>query len=69
MTKHCCLICGNPSWNSKFCRECREKIHTSWAVVSQNVTKLKSLLEIRKRDTQWFERFITYSSNIVKFCK
>lgn len=62
-----CLKCKNESWNSVFCRNCREKLWNATANVSQNKKKLLKLLLINKYTKEWFDKFILYAENIIKF--
>ena len=63
-----CLKCGKESkW--EFCRECKEIKHNAGAMISQNRTKLIKLLMWKRLSPPWFEKFILYTNNIIKYWK
>ena len=58
-----CLRCGKESkW--EFCRECKKIKHRAGAIISQNKTKLKNLLDKNILEPDLYERFILYTDNI-----
>lgn len=63
-----CLKCGKES-KYEFCRECKEIKHNACAMVSQNRTKLIKLLMGKRLTPEWFEKFILYTNNILKYWK
>jgi len=63
-----CLRCGKES-KYQFCRECKEIKHNASALVSQNRTKLIKLLLGKWLTPEWFEKFILYTNNILKYGK
>lgn len=60
-----CLRCGKES-KYEFCRECKEIKHRAWALISQNKTKLRNLLDHNILEPQNFNKFILYSDNIIE---
>lgn len=63
-----CLKCGKES-KYEFCRECKEIKHQASALISQNRTKLIKLLLGKRLTPEWFEKFILYTNNILKYWK
>lgn len=63
-----CLKCWKES-KYEFCRDCKEVKRNAWAMVSQNKKKLIKLFMGRRLTPQWFEKFLLYSNNIVKYGK
>lgn len=63
-----CLKCGNES-KREFCRECKDKKHNACALLSQNRTKLIKLLNKDRLTPEWFDKFILYTNNILKYWK
>lgn len=63
-----CLRCGKES-KYEFCRECKEIKHKASALISQNRTKLIKLLLSKRLTPEWFEKFILYTNNILKYGK
>ena len=61
-----CLKCKNESWNSVFCRNCKEILGNATASVSQNKKKLLKLLLINKYTKERFDKFILYAENIIR---
>ena len=61
-----CLKCGKES-KREFCRECKEKKHNASAILSQNRSKLIKLLHGDWLSPEWFEKFIVYTNNILKY--
>lgn len=61
-----CLKCGKES-KREFCRECKEKKHNASAILSQNRSKLIRLLYWDWLSPEWFEKFILYTNNILKY--
>lgn len=63
-----CLRCGKESkW--ELCRECKEVKHRAGAMVSQNKSKLKDLLEQNILQPEVFNKFMLYTDNIIKYWK
>lgn len=60
-----CLRCGKEN-KYEFCRECKEIKHRSWALISQNKTKLKNLLDKNILEPELFNKFILYTDNIIR---
>ena len=60
-----CLRCGKES-KYEFCRECKEVKHRAGAMVSQNKSKLKDLLEQNILQPDVFNKFMLYTDNIIK---
>ena len=63
-----CLMCGKES-KYEFCRTCKECKHKAGAIVSQNKSKLKDLLEQNILQPEAFSKFILYTNNIIKHWK
>lgn len=63
-----CLKCGKES-KREFCRECKEIKHNASAILSQNRSKLIRLLHSERLSPEWFEKFILYTNNILKYWK
>ena len=63
-----CLKCGKDS-KYEFCRECKECKHKAGAIVSQNKSKLRDLLEQNILQPETFSKFILYTNNIIKHGK
>lgn len=63
-----CLRCGKES-KYEFCRECKECKHKAGAIVSQNKSKLKELLDQNILQPELFGKFILYTNNIIKHWK
>jgi hypothetical protein len=63
-----CLRCGKES-KYEFCRECKKCKHNAGAIVSQNKSKLKDLLNENILQPELFARFILYTDNIIKHWK
>lgn len=63
-----CLKCGKESkW--EFCRQCKEKKHKASALLSQNKKKMIKLLNSDWTNAKWFDKFINYANNILKYWK
>lgn len=60
-----CLKCWDES-KYQFCRKCKEDKHKAGAIISQNKTKLKDLLNYNILEPEIFSRFILYTDNIIK---
>lgn len=69
-TNGTCHHCGKKIrfWIS-LCKECKETKSNSTAIISQNKTKLKKLLENRSFTIERFEKFILYTNNIIHYWK
>ena len=63
-----CLRCGKES-KYEFCRSCKECKHKAGAIVSQNKSKLKELLNENILQPEMFSKFILYTDNIIKHGK
>lgn len=63
-----CLKCGKES-KREFCRECKNKKHNASAILSQNRNKLIKLLNSERLSPEWFDKFILYTNNILKYWK
>ena len=59
-----CMNCGKKSDKSRLCRSCRKEKETAGAIISQNKSKLKKLLNNRNYDSEWFIKFNLYVNNI-----
>lgn len=64
-----CMHCWKKSDNSRLCRSCRKEKEKAGAIVSQNKSKLKKLLNNRNYDTEWFIKFNLYTNNINSYWK
>jgi len=64
-----CMNCGKKSDRSRLCRACRKEKETAGAIVSQNKSKLKKLLNSHCYDSEWFIKFNLYTNNINNYGK
>ena len=64
-----CMKCWRESGRSKFCRGCRNIKQSAVSIVSQNKSKLIKLLNWDYLTPEWFNRFITYTDNIIRYGK
>ena len=62
-----CIKCWEESWRSKFCRVCRETKQNAVSIVSQNRWKLIKLLNWDYLTPLWFNKFILYTTNILRY--
>lgn len=59
-----CLKCGRDSWAEKYCKGCKNIKRNATALVSQNKSKMKKLLNMNNYTPEWFDKFNLYSDNI-----
>ena len=59
-----CMNCGKKSDGSRLCRSCRKEKESAGAMVSQNKSKLRKLLNNHSCDSEWFIKFNLYVNNI-----
>ena len=63
-----CLKCWKDS-KREFCRECKTIKHNTCAMLSQNKKKLVKLLDWDWLSPEWFDKFLMYTNNIIKYGK
>ena len=70
MTNWICAHCGNKIkfWIS-LCNKCKDIKLYNRAIISQNTSKLKKLLEQSSLTVERLDKFILYSNNIVECWK
>lgn len=59
-----CLKCDRESWANKYCKGCKNIKRKATALLSQNKSKLKRLLQMNNYTPEWFEKFNLYTGNI-----
>lgn len=64
-----CLKCGRDSWAEKYCKGCKNIKRNATALVSQNKSKLRRLLQVNNYSPQRFEKFNLYTDNIKGYGK
>lgn len=64
-----CLKCGRDSWAEKYCKGCKNIKRKATALLSQNKSKLKRLLQMNNYTPEWFDKFNLYSDNIRDYGK
>lgn len=63
-----CIRCWKESkW--ELCLDCKDQIHNACSMMCQNKNKLIKLLKWDWLTPEWFDRFILYSNNILKYWK
>lgn len=69
-TNGICTHCGKKIrfWIA-LCSECKSIKTNSMAMVSQNKKKLRKILSQRTITAEWFEKFLLYTNNIIKYWK
>lgn len=63
-----CIRCWKDS-KYQFCRKCKEERHKAGAIISQNKTKLRNLLDHNILEPELFNKFLLYTDNIIKYGK
>lgn len=59
-----CLKCNRESWANKYCKGCKNIKRNATALVSQNKSKMKRLLQMNNYTPERFNKFNLYSDNI-----
>jgi len=59
-----CLKCNRESWADRYCKGCKNIKRNASAILSQNKSKLRKLLNTSNYTPQRFDKFNLYSDNV-----